>query len=414
MRIGLFLECSHDEHGGGFQQSLSTVEFLIGKTTEHEFIVFTPLEQTRRFLYKKGIKAVRVKQGIFRLLDRWAATVIGGAIFRRLRRLGLRRLGRHLDALLDDHGIDLVLLTETVDSALRIGDHAFIVTILDLDHRDHPEFPESHSNRAFERLERPLVNALTRAVAVIANSQYIASRITTLYQVDQGRIIELPFVPAPAVRHHAAGKRLTTAEAVSRKYHLPDRYVFYPAGFHPFKNHLYLLEGLVDLERRYGIVLNAVFCGAAVASESTTRVHKQVAALGLKNRVQFLGMVPDEDIPALYEGALALVMPAYNGPTNLPPLEAVTLGCPVICSDLPGCREQMGQAALYCDLSDSSSLADQLAGLINDPDVRPRLRKAGAALAAHIAKIDYSKRMASVFDNYAYISRRWTWPKSPN
>jgi hypothetical protein len=51
-------------------------------------------------------------------------------------------------------------------------------------------------------------------------------------------------------------------------------------------------------------------------------------------------------VPALYEGAIALVMPSYGGPTNFPPLEAVVLCCPVVCCDLPGCREQMRDAAL--------------------------------------------------------------------
>ena len=118
--------------------------------------------------------------------------MVGGGILRRLQQLGLRRLGRHLDALLDDHGVDLVVLTETVDSALRIGDHPFIVTILDLDHRDHPDFPESYSNRAFERLERPLASALTRALAVIANSPSSARRIASLYQVDPSQLSNCP------------------------------------------------------------------------------------------------------------------------------------------------------------------------------------------------------------------------------
>jgi glycosyltransferase involved in cell wall biosynthesis len=106
-------------------------------------------------------------------------------------------------------------------------------------------------------------------------------------------------------------------------------------------------------------------------------------------------------------------MPAYNGPTNLPPLEAVTLGCPVICSDFPGCREQMGDAALYCNLSDISSLADHLAALVQDPEVLANLRKAGSRLAEEIAKIDYGKRLAPIFDNYGYVRRRWTWPETP-
>ena len=130
--------------------------------------------------------------------------------------------------------------------------------------------------------------------------------------------------------------------------------------------------------------------------------------------MKFLGLVPDEDIPALYDGALALVMPSYCGPTNIPPLEAVTLGCPVIYSDLPEFREQMGDAALYCNLADSSSLADQLAALIQDPELIAHLQKAGSRLAAEIAKIDYGERLAAVLDNYAYVRRRWTWPETPN
>jgi len=192
---------------------------------------------------------------------------------------------------------------------------------------------------------------------------------------------------------------------------LPDSYVFYPAYFTPFKNHLYILEGLVELERRHGIALNAVFCGGGAPLQRAT-VERQVEALGLTARVRILGVVPDEDIPALYEGALALVMPTYSGPTNLPPLEAVTLGCPVIYSDHPEFREQMGDAALYCNLADSSSLADQLVALIKDPGLLAHLRKTGAILAAEIARIDYSERLAPILDSYAYVRRRWTWPKT--
>jgi glycosyltransferase involved in cell wall biosynthesis len=414
MRVALVLECSHDAHGGAFQQALSTIERITRKgRAEYDFVVFTTFEHTRQLLLKEGIESVRIKQGMFRLLDRWSTTVIGGGILRRLQRLGLRRLGRHLDALLDDHGIDLVLLTETVDSAMRIGDHPIIVTVLDLDHRDYPEFPEIHSSRTFERIERALVNTLTRAMAVVTNSPSSARRIASLYQVDPERIIELPFLPSLTVRRHAAGDRLTTAQEVSRKYNLPDRYVFYPGFFFPFKNHLYLLEGLVALERKHGIVLHAVLCGGGSAWHRAV-VERQVQALKLTDRVHFLGLVPDQDIPALYEGALALVMPAYNGPANLPPLEAVTLGCPVICSDLAGCREQMGDAALYCNLADVSSLADHLAALIRDPQLRARVQKAGQRLAAEIAKIDYNQRLACVFDNYSYVRRRWIWPQTPS
>jgi glycosyltransferase involved in cell wall biosynthesis len=409
MRIGIFLESL--PIGGGFQQALSTVESLTrNRVMTHEFLVFTPFEQTRQFLLKHGIQAVRFRHRPFNLVDRWSATVLGNAVLRRLRRLGLRRLGRHLDALLDDHGVDLALLNDLGDVGWCIGDHPFIVTVWDLDHRDHPDFPEAYVDRLFERRERVLRITLTRALAVIANSRSGARRIASLYQVDPARIIELPFLPSLAVRRHAAGRGSITVEGVRRKYGLPDRYVFYPAFFAFNKNHLYLMEGLVELEGQHGVVLHAVFCGGC-DSEVQERIERQVHALGLTERVHFLGLVPDEHIPALYEGAVALVMPTYSGPTNLPPLEAVTLGCPVIYSDLPGCREQMGDAALYCDLADPSSLAGHLAALIQDPAGFDQLRMASRRRAEEIAKIDYGELLAPILDKYASVRRRWAWPE---
>jgi glycosyltransferase involved in cell wall biosynthesis len=140
-------------------------------------------------------------------------------------------------------------------------------------------------------------------------------------------------------------------------------------------------------------------------------VRAQAEALGVADRVHFLGLVPDADVPALYEGATALVIPTYSGPTNLPPREAAALGCPVIHSDLPEFREQMGEAALYCDLGDPASLAGEVRALIDDPTLAPRLREAGLALAANIARIDYAERLGPLLDAYAEVRRRWTWPQ---
>jgi len=60
-----------------------------------------------------------------------------------------------------------------------------------------------------------------------------------------------------------------------------------------------------------------------------------------------LGFVPIEDMRGLYEGSLAIVMPTYFGPTNIPPLEAWTLEKPLIYST--HLAEQAGDAALLID-----------------------------------------------------------------
>jgi hypothetical protein len=70
----------------------------------------------------------------------------------------------------------------------------------------------------------------------------------------------------------------------------------------------------------------------------------------------------------------------------------------------------MGDAALYCDLADPSSLADHLAALLREPQLRERLAAAGRRLAAEVAKVDYGQRLAGLLDQHAYLRRRWAWP----
>ena len=71
MRIAIFLESLPEQQGGGFQQALSTIELLARKnSTAHDFLVFTPFEQTRQLLLKEDIEAICFKESVFRLIDR--------------------------------------------------------------------------------------------------------------------------------------------------------------------------------------------------------------------------------------------------------------------------------------------------------------------------------------------------------
>jgi len=88
-----------------------------------------------------------------------------------------------------------------------------------------------------------------------------------------------------------------------------------------------------------------VFSGADEGNLSYILKHAE--ALGVREQVDYRGRVSDEALLALYRGALALVFASAVAPDNLQPLEAMALGCPVIAADVPGAREQYGDAALF-------------------------------------------------------------------
>lgn len=93
--------------------------------------------------------------------------------------------------------------------------------------------------------------------------------------------------------------------------------------------------------------------------------------------VRMIGYVSDQELRALYEHALALVFPSLYEGFGLPPVEAMTCGCPVVISEQPALLEVCGDAALRCRADDTAQLARHLQALHGDPALRARLVAAG-------------------------------------
>ena len=143
-----------------------------------------------------------------------------------------------------------------------------------------------------------------------------------------------------------------------KKYDLNNDYIFYPAQFWAHKNHIYILKALHILKSESSISLGAIFSGSDQGNLSY--IKDMTKQFNLENKVRFTGFVSNEEINYLYSQSIALVMPTYFGPTNIPPLEAFKLNVPVIYSDLPGLRDQVNDAALLLNLNDPKSLVENL------------------------------------------------------
>ena len=129
--------------------------------------------------------------------------------------------------------------------------------------------------------------------------------------------------------------------------------------------------------------------------------------LGLKDRIRFIGFVSNEEIVALYRHSIALVMPSYFGPTNLPPLEAFQLGVPVLYPDKAGLREQVGDAALLMNLKNPESMAFHLKNLIEDDHLARRLIIAGYERLKFFDSYDRVGVLQKVIEDFSW--RRLCW-----
>jgi len=89
--------------------------------------------------------------------------------------------------------------------------------------------------------------------------------------------------------------------------------------------------------------------------------------------VQFLGYVGDDDLAALFQSALCLVFPSITEGFGVPLVEAMSLGCPVIASNVASMPEVCGDAALYADPFDPKTWLAQIRRMANDAELRGRL-----------------------------------------
>jgi glycosyltransferase involved in cell wall biosynthesis len=170
--------------------------------------------------------------------------------------------------------------------------------------------------------------------------------------------------------------------AIHPNTHLQTRILFYPAQFWAHKNHLNLINAvklLATTEESTDITYELHLTGSDQGNESFIREH--VHSLGLSQKVFFHGFVDQAEISDLYDLAFALTYPSLLGPDNLPPLEAMSRGCPVATADIEGAREVYGDSAAYFDPLDATSIANAIESLAFE---KPRLAtiENGKTLAA--------------------------------
>ena len=107
------------------------------------------------------------------------------------------------------------------------------------------------------------------------------------------------------------------------------------------------------------------------------------ARLGISERVRFQGRLPRfEDALALRKQHQVFCLPSDSEGFGMVVIEAMGLGLPVVCTDLPVLREVAGDAAIYFRPGDATDLAVQLGRLLEDAGLRAELGRQGRARAA--------------------------------
>ncbi|WP_172200212.1 glycosyltransferase [Saccharibacillus qingshengii] len=121
-----------------------------------------------------------------------------------------------------------------------------------------------------------------------------------------------------------------------------------------------------------------------IAGGTNPKIFKS-ADTELGDNVRHVGYVEDEELRTLYDSASCFVFPSFYEGFGFPPLEAMACGCPVVVSDTASLPEVCGDAVLYCDPNSPEDIAQKIAKVMGDPELRNEMKQKGLAQAANFS-----------------------------
>jgi glycosyltransferase involved in cell wall biosynthesis len=302
--------------------------------------------------------------------------------------------------ILIDNGIEIIFYLRP--SNCLTMEIPYLTVVWDVQHLNQPYFPEVSHHGEWEKRENVYLRVLQRSARIITSTKVGKREIENFYQIPSDRVKVIPF-PTPSF---ALDKVLRQDKELFKKFGIPKDYLLYPAQFWPHKNHYGLLHAVRILRHKYRIILPVVFVGSDRGNQKY--IKDLVQRLQLTNQVHFLGYIPQDDLIAIYQNALALAYLTYFGPDNLPPLEAFALNCPVIASNIPGAKEQLGDAALIVDPGNYDQIAYAIKSIHEDLKLREELIKRGRERALQWKGDDYIRELFTILDNFIPIRRCWS------
>lgn len=403
MKVALFISQQIPQAGGGhtFESQLLQTIVNLAALSNHNFVFYTSSEEVPNYLLSTSIQVVSLYRS---LKERIKSKILrtAKAILSKIRH---PRSKFEIEGWYEKHIINLLKINQ-IDITLSlvpgspVVDYPYITTVWDLQHRLQPYFPEVSISGEWDNREKSYLKMLRQAAFIITGTEVGKAEIEKFYHIPAERIKVIPFFTP----QFTSISKLTDQDII-KKYNLPSQYLFYPAQFWPHKNHIGLLLAIKLLKEKYDIEFPLVFVGSDKGNESYVR--EMVQKLNLSQQVYFLGFVPQEDMVNLYGHAFALTFMTFFGPDNLPPLEAMALGCPVIASNVSGAKEQLGDAALLVDPKKPEEIAEAIKSLSEDSALRQDLIERGLIRASQWTAQDYVKEIFSVIDNFEAIRRCW-------
>lgn len=273
---------------------------------------------------------------------------------------------RNIKKKLEENGVKILFYTSPANENY---DSPFITTHWDNGHLSTYNFPEFLNENDLNWRHKYYDKILPKAFGILTETQTGKNELINYTAINEARIAVMPIFPSDVINLELPSvdqERIISQLQIER-----NKFIFYPAQFWAHKNHTLLIDAfemLLEKHKEFKLILTGSDKG------NMNYIINYIEKKKLSDKVMLLGFVENNIIYTLYKNALCLVMPSFLGPSNMPPLEAAHLNCPVILSNLIGHQELLGEYGIYFDPCSVHDLYRKIEDLIENGQTIPFFR----------------------------------------
>ncbi|MBF0554266.1 MAG: glycosyltransferase family 4 protein [Nitrospirae bacterium] len=214
-----------------------------------------------------------------------------------------------------------------------------------------------------------------------------ADRIITISEASKRDIVRLygcedkiRVIPQGVSDNFRVIKDTGLIENTLKRLHLPGEYILYVGKLEVRKNIATIIDAYSRLKKGAWDIPPLVLVGKPGVGFDL--IQRKIESAKLGKAVYHLNYVAEEDLPAVYNGALLFVFPSFYEGFGFPPLEAMACGTPVICSNVSSLPEVVGDGGMLIPPNDVESLKNAMNEVLFNRDYASKLAEKGLKRAS--------------------------------
>lgn len=253
-------------------------------------------------------------------------------------------------------------------------------------------YPQNHNLKAVVIERLTLKKAVKKAASIFVVSQNTQKDLLERFRYPVEQIQTVSCAPSDFYKEPVSAHELAQFQ---EKFQLPQNFILAVGTLEPRKNFSNLIKSFVIIKRKcpdYKLVIVGKKGWKYKQIEDTLKKYQ------LEKEVIFPGYLSDEDLKKVYTLATVFVFPSLYEGFGIPPLEAMSCGCPVVSSNVASLPEVIGDAGILVDPKNAHKMADSVVTLIENDQIRSMLIERGKRRAEKFNWHESAKTALEAFE----------------